>query len=96
MDKKIDKVLLKNGIKPHLVGFDYFKTAIKLCLEKNYKKCIKKGLFVDIAKFHETTPASVDRGLQYSKQKSKNKETLQEFLANLILEVKYSYKRGDK
>ena len=41
MDKKIDKVLLKNGIKPHLVGFDYFKTAIKLCLEKNYKKCIK-------------------------------------------------------
>ena len=96
MDKKIDKILLKNGIKPHLIGFDYFRTAIKLRLKNNYRKCVKNKLFVDIADLHSATTASVDRGLHYAKKKAKIKEPLNEFIANLILEVKYGKKRGDE
>ena len=86
---KIEKLLLENGVKPHLKGFDYLVEAIKLIQsDKVYLRKITKMLYPTIAKNNNDTIPAVERVMRYIVQKTNKNQSTSEFLAIMVLKLK--------
>lgn len=67
MDGLIMDHLNKCGMPPHLLGYTYMITAIKLCLSNSeYIHDITYGLYHEIASIHNTSPSRTERALRHA------------------------------
>lgn len=63
----IGVVLKQLGVRPGILGYDYLKTAIDLCLEdRSLIQNITKGLYPAIAKIHDTTSSRAERAMRHA------------------------------
>lgn len=61
-------------VNPSLLGFNYLKDAIELCLDnKETLNSITKVLYPTIAKKHNTTPSRVERAMRHAIETSWDK-----------------------
>ena len=85
----IEKYLLEKGFKANLKGFDYLFTAIKLCMEdKSLLRAVTTRLYPMIAEKYNDTASKTERAMRYSLIKAKIVETVSEFIAKAIIELK--------
>lgn len=67
MDKQISKIFVAIGIPPHIKGYQYLRTAIKMCIkDTNIISAITKRLYPDVAKEYDTTPSKVERAIRHA------------------------------
>lgn len=63
----IGAVLKQLGVRPGILGYDYLKTAVDLCLEdRSLIQNITKGLYPAIAKIHDTTSSRAERAMRHA------------------------------
>ena len=61
----ITRYLHELGMRTHLKGFGYSRTAIMLCLQdKSYLELMTKRLYPKVAEIHKTAPNRVARGIR--------------------------------
>lgn len=66
-DEAIAYLLKKLGIQPHLMGYKYMFTAIKLCIEKpDMLDHITKELYPTVARYYGTATSRCERALRHS------------------------------
>lgn len=64
---KIETVLRELGIRDHLTGYMYLCSAVRILLENQYAgRMFTKILYPQIAKLHNTVPASVERSIRHA------------------------------
>ena len=67
MDKQISKIFVSIGIPPHIKGYQYLRTAIKMCVkDTTIISSITKRLYPDVAKAYKTTPSKVERAIRHA------------------------------
>ena len=68
MEKQIKTLLLKVGIDPSMLGFNYLVEAIRICYEDNevLYRGMTKILYPNVAKEFNTTPSRVERAMRHS------------------------------
>jgi len=67
MKTKIIKALRNLAIPPHILGYEYLKTAIEICIEdKTAIHKITKVVYPQVAKTHLTTASRVERAIRHS------------------------------
>ena len=67
MNRQIIAMLRKLGVPANLLGYEYLKTAIELCLaDKSAINRMTKQLYPAIAKTHDTTPSRVERAIRHA------------------------------
>lgn len=67
MDKQISKIFVAIGIPPHIKGYQYLRSAIKMCIkDTSIISSITKRLYPDVAKEHNTTPSKVERAIRHA------------------------------
>ena len=67
MDKQISKIFVSIGIPPHIKGYQYLRTAIKMCVkDTSIISSITKRLYPDVAKAYNTTPSKVERAIRHA------------------------------
>ncbi|MCM1404120.1 MAG: sporulation initiation factor Spo0A C-terminal domain-containing protein [Prevotella sp.] len=67
MDKQISKIFVSIGIPPHIKGYQYLRTAIKMCVkDTGIISAITKRLYPDVAKEYNTTPSKVERAIRHA------------------------------
>lgn len=77
MDKKLYKVLLKCGVQPHLLGFEYIGEAVKMVIEdREALTMVTKVLYPGIARKFNTTPSRVERAIRHACEQAFNIMTL--------------------
>ena len=82
-DAKIHELLLKIGVSPSSIAFNYITYSIKLILsDSTYLHNITKLLYVDVAKEFKTTSASIEKCMRQAiiKAWSKNGKEFREKL----------------
>lgn len=63
----IHELLLSIGIPPNIYGYAYTVYAVQLLLlDEEYRHCITKRLYVDIAERYGTKPARVERAIRHA------------------------------
>ena len=87
LEKRISKYLISKGIKPHLQGFEYLKTAIKMVYEDKTIINNIKSLYVDGAKIHNTTPQRFERSLRHARPDKTVCNS--EYIANVVEKLRY-------
>lgn len=86
---EIEKYLLSKDIKPHYKGFKQLVYAIELCQKDNtYFDGMTTRLYPDIAKDLNTTQPRVERDLRFAVRSAGHNQTLSEFIARAVLELK--------
>lgn len=66
-DDLIADLLKRIGMPPHLVGYNYAATAIKLCMDDpEFLRNITSWLYPTIAKKYNTTPSRVERAIRHA------------------------------
>ncbi|WP_099206195.1 sporulation initiation factor Spo0A C-terminal domain-containing protein [Scatolibacter rhodanostii] len=103
MNKQIIEMLRKLGVPANLLGYEYLKTAITLCLEdSSYINRVTKRLYPDVAKAHDTTPSRAERAIRHAIEKAcskgdeyimcfgdnRNKITNSEFIATVVEQLR--------
>ena len=67
IDKQISKIFVSIGIPPHIKGYQYLRTAIKMCVKDTTAiSAITKRLYPDVAKEYDTTPSKVERAIRHA------------------------------
>ena len=67
MDKQISKIFVSIGIPPHIKGYQYLRTAIKMCTkDTTIISAITKRLYPDVAKEYGTTSSKVERAIRHA------------------------------
>ncbi len=67
MDKQISKIFVSIGIPPHIKGYQYLRTAIKMCTkDTTIISAITKRLYPDVAKEYGTTASKVERAIRHA------------------------------
>lgn len=67
MDKQISKIFVSIGIPPHIKGYQYLRTAIKMCTkDTSIISAITKRLYPDVAKAYNTTSSKVERAIRHA------------------------------
>ena len=67
MDKQISKIFVAIGIPPHIKGYQYLRTAIKMCTkDTSIISAITKRLYPDVAKEYNTTSSKVERAIRHA------------------------------
>lgn len=67
MDKQISKIFVSIGIPPHIKGYQYLRSAIKMCVkDTSIISSITKRLYPDVAKEHSTTSSKVERAIRHA------------------------------
>lgn len=67
IDKQISKIFVSIGIPPHIKGYQYLRTAIKMCVkDTTVISAITKKLYPDVAKEYDTTPSKVERAIRHA------------------------------
>lgn len=63
----VENILKELCVSPSLLGFNYLKDAIELCLDKPETLCsITKVLYPSLAKKYETTSTRVERAIRHA------------------------------
>ena len=97
---KIERYLLNKGIPPHIKGFRFIVTAIKLCQENpDYLYSITTKIYPDIESMYNTTFAKVERSIRHALTFLDKKYTNAQFIGVALIELKELYldkKRGAK
>ena len=71
LDVKIGNVLRDIGIPVNILGYQYIRKAIKLCLYDNsYSYNITKMLYPEIAKQCDTTASRAERAIRHAIEKA--------------------------
>lgn len=66
-EKIITEKLFEIGIPASILGFDYAKTAISLCIDdETYLREVVKRLYVEVAKINNTTPTKAERAIRHA------------------------------
>ena len=66
-ESSIATILRELGIQPHLKGYEYLKTAIKLKSSRGEEmESITKHLYPEVAKRHKTTGGKVEHGIRHA------------------------------
>lgn len=67
IDRQISKIFVSIGIPPHIKGYQYLRTAIKMCVkDTSIISSITKRLYPDVAKEYDTTPSKVERAIRHA------------------------------
>lgn len=67
LDKQISKIFVTIGIPPHIKGYQYLRTAIKLCVkDTSIISSITKRLYPDVAKAFNTSSSKVERAIRHA------------------------------
>ena len=67
LDKQISKIFVSIGIPPHIKGYQYLRTAIKMCVkDTTIISTITKRLYPDVAKDYGNTPSKVERAIRHA------------------------------
>ncbi len=67
LDRQISKIFVSIGIPPHIKGYQYLRTAIKICVkDTGIISSITKRLYPDVAKEYDTTPSKVERAIRHA------------------------------
>jgi len=67
LDRQISKIFVSIGIPPHIKGYQYLRTAIKMCVkDTGIISAITKRLYPDVAKEYDTTPSKVERAIRHA------------------------------
>ena len=67
MEQEIVQLIREIGVPANLLGYEYLKTALQLCMEDPdmmHKRMMP--FYADIAKRHNTTWSKVERALRYA------------------------------
>ena len=92
---KIERYLLNKGIPPHLKGFQYMVTAIKLCQENNdYLYNVTKKLYPQLAKIYNDSYSRTERCLRTTLTHLSHPHTNSSFLGTALIELRELY--GDE
>lgn len=63
--QNVTNMLMLFKIQPDIMGFEYLRTAIILCYQdEELKNNISKKVYPLVAKFHNSTPETVERGMR--------------------------------
>ncbi len=88
MKKEITKVLRSLAVPPHILGYEYLRTAIELCIEDStliHK--VTKELYPQVAKLYQTTSSRVERAIRHaieiSQQNARIDEMNKYFISSL-------------
>ena len=67
MNRQIITMLRKLGVPANLLGYEYLKTAIELCLaDKSAINRMTKQLYPAVAKHHGTTASRAERAIRHA------------------------------
>ncbi|MPN58222.1 Stage 0 sporulation protein A [bioreactor metagenome] len=84
MDKKVTRILRDLSVPANIIGYEYLKTAILLCLEnKSLIHQVTKGIYSNIAQLYDTTPSKVECAIRYAVKISLSNtkpETLKQYI----------------
>ena len=90
MKSDISRLLNKMGIVASIKGYHFIRKGIMMAVEnEDIVLCMTKGLYPDIAREYDTTPAKVERAIRHaieSTWKRKGKEIFSEFAGYCPLE----------
>lgn len=66
-ERRIADLLVRLGIKPNLKGYQYLRTAIRLCMkDKEELDGITKRLYPAVARKHGTNPDKVEHAIRHA------------------------------
>lgn len=94
IEKRISKLIQKNGIPLHVKGYLYLKEAVSMVYDEPYViSSITKVIYPDIAKKYNTTSSCVERAIRHSidvswDKKDGKKPKNGEFIARLAEEIR--------
>lgn len=67
LDKQISKIFVSIGIPPHIKGYQYLRSAVKMCIkDTGIISAITKRLYPDVAKEYKTTSSKVERAIRHA------------------------------
>ena len=67
LEEKISDIFIAIGIPPHIKGYRYLRTGIKMAVEMPYIiNNVTKELYPNIAKQYDTTPSKVERAIRHA------------------------------
>ncbi len=91
---RISNVFLSAGIPPHIKGFSFLRTGVKLAMNKPEILCnITKELYPKIAESYDTSPSKVERAIRHAIEVAWNRGRIENL--NSIFGVNF-YTSGDK
>lgn len=94
-DIKIERYLLNKGVPPHLKGFQYMVTAIKLCQDDNdYLYNVTTKLYPQLAKIYNDTYSRTERCLRTTLTHLSRPHTNSSFIGTALIELRELY--GDE
>lgn len=88
MKAKVSRLLLKCGVEPHLLGYDYLGEAIEMVLEdKDAIRQVTKIIYPRIARKYSTLPGRVERAIRHAVERAffnMSAETIYEIFGNTM------------
>ena len=79
LEEKISDIFIAIGIPPHIKGYRYLRTGIKMAVEKPYIiNNVTKELYPNIAKQYDTTSSKVERAIRHAIEVAWNRERIEQ------------------
>ena len=67
IEEKISEIFISIGIPPHIKGYNYLRSGIKMTIHNPYIiNSVTKQLYPSIAKEFDTTPSKVERAIRHA------------------------------
>lgn len=94
IDEKLSNIFIRAGIPPHIKGYQYLRTAVKLAISQpDIVNSITKKLYPAVAEYYETTPSKVERAIRHAIEVAWSRGRIENI--NAIFGIKI-YGKGDK
>lgn len=94
VDEKLSNIFIRAGIPPHIKGYQYLRTAVKLAINQpDIVNSITKKLYPTVAEYYSTTPSKVERAIRHAIDVAWSRGKIENI--NAIFGIKI-YSRGDK
>lgn len=94
VDEKLSNIFIRAGIPPHIKGYQYLRTAVKLAItQPDIVNSITKKLYPTVAEYYDTTPSKVERAIRHAIEVAWSRGKIENI--NAIFGIKI-YSKGDK
>jgi len=94
LDEKLSNIFIRAGIPPHIKGYQYLRTAVKLAINQpDIVNSITKKLYPTVAEYYSTTPSKVERAIRHAIEVAWSRGKIENI--NAIFGIKI-YSVGDK
>ena len=94
IDEKLSNIFIRAGIPPHIKGYQYLRTAVKLAINQpDIVNSITKKLYPTVAEYYSTTPSKVERAIRHAIEVAWSRGKIENI--NAIFGIKI-YSKGDK